>query len=124
MHAAPKPIAARRPFLAAFLFAAAAAATAAPLGAQRDTGAAAVPPSDWRTYNRTLEGDRYSPLDQITAANVAQLRRVCTYDLRDTLSFQTGPLVVDGTMYSSGVAPWRESFTVKCSPEYWPKRVA
>lgn len=70
---------------------------AVPAPAQRDTSG--VPPADWRTYNRTLEGDRYSPLDQITAANVGQLRQVCTYDLRDTLSFQTGPLVVDGTMY-------------------------
>ena len=67
------------------------------LQAQADT--TAVPPADWRTYNRNLAGDRYSPLDQITAANVAQLRRVCTYDLRDSLSFQTGPLVVDGMMY-------------------------
>lgn len=68
-----------------------------PLHAQGGTGN--VPPADWRTYNRTFEGERHSPLDQITAANVAQLRRVCTFDLRDSLSFQTGPIVVDGVMY-------------------------
>lgn len=93
MHAAPEIPATRSLALAALLLSTA----AVPALAQRDTSA--VPPADWRTYNRTLEGDRYSPLAQITAANVAQLRRVCTYDLKDTLSFQTGPLVVDGTMY-------------------------
>lgn len=68
-----------------------------PLHAQAVTNG--VSAADWRTYNRTLEGDRYSPLDQITTTNVAQLRRVCTYDLADSLSFQTGPIVMDGVMY-------------------------
>ena len=57
------------------------------------------PPSDWLTYNRTVQGDRYSPLDQITRSNVAGLRPVCTYDVGEALSFQTGPLVIAGVMY-------------------------
>ncbi len=72
---------------------------AVPVRLHAQAGTSAVSPADWRTYNRTFEGDRYSPLDQITATNVAQLRRVCTYDLRDSLSFQTGPVVVGGVMY-------------------------
>ena len=59
----------------------------------------APPPSDWPAYNRTLAGDRYSPLAQITPANVGQLVLRCVYTLPEVVAFQTGPLVVDGTMY-------------------------
>jgi glucose dehydrogenase len=33
---------------------------------------------DWMTYNRTLQGDRYSPLKEITTANVKNLKPVAT----------------------------------------------
>jgi alcohol dehydrogenase (cytochrome c) len=59
----------------------------------------ATPPADWPAYNRTLAGDRYSPLAQITTANVGQLTLRCAFTLPELVSFQTGPLVVDGTMY-------------------------
>ena len=68
--------------------AAAATATAAPPG-----------PGDWVTYNGTLSGERYSPLDQITTANVASLKRVCAFDTPDTVSLQSGILAVNGTLY-------------------------
>jgi alcohol dehydrogenase (cytochrome c) len=55
---------------------------------------------DWASYNRTLAGDRYSPLNQINAQNVASLKLVGSFDLQtDINSFQTGPLVVSGIMY-------------------------
>jgi alcohol dehydrogenase (cytochrome c) len=54
---------------------------------------------DWPSYNRTLAGDRFSPLDEINRGNVAQLRVACTYTLPEVAALQTGPLVVDGTMY-------------------------
>jgi alcohol dehydrogenase (cytochrome c) len=56
-------------------------------------------PADWPAYNRTLAGDRYSPLAQISTANVGQLTLRCAFTLPELVSFQTGPLVVDGTMY-------------------------
>ena len=55
--------------------------------------------SDWPGYNRTLAGDRFSPLSEINRENVAQLHSVCTYTLPEVTSLQTGPLVVAGTMY-------------------------
>ena len=61
--------------------------------------APAIPPGDWLTFNRTLAGDRFSPLAEIDRTNVARLAQVCTYDLPEVTSFQTGPLVVGGTMY-------------------------
>jgi alcohol dehydrogenase (cytochrome c) len=61
--------------------------------------APAVPAGDWPSYNRTLAADRFSPLDEIDRGNVAQLRVECTYTLPEVATMQTGPLVVDGTMY-------------------------
>ena len=60
---------------------------------------AQVADADWLTYNRTLAGDRFSPLKEINRSNVAQLKAICTYTLPEVSSLQTGPLVVDGTMY-------------------------
>src|ERR1700726_4549722 len=62
-----------------------------PAGAQ-------VADGDWLTYNRTLAGDRFSPLKEINRSNVA-LKAICTYTLPEVSSLQTGPLVIDGTMY-------------------------
>jgi alcohol dehydrogenase (cytochrome c) len=58
-----------------------------------------VSPGDWPSYNRTLAGDRFSPLDEIDRGNVAQLRIACTYVLPEVTSMQAGPIVVAGTMY-------------------------
>ena len=60
---------------------------------------AQVADADWLTYNRTLPGDRFSPLKEVNRSNVAQLKAICTYALPEVSSLQTGPLVVDGTMY-------------------------
>jgi glucose dehydrogenase len=56
----------------AVLTASAGAATAAP---------PATPPADWPAYNRTLAGDRYSPLEEITTENAGQLALSCVYTL-------------------------------------------
>jgi alcohol dehydrogenase (cytochrome c) len=55
--------------------------------------------SDWPAYNRTLAGDRFSPLAEIDRSNVAQLRVACTYVLPEVSAMQAGPIVIDGTMY-------------------------
>jgi alcohol dehydrogenase (cytochrome c) len=67
----------------------------------RGSGAAAPTTSDvdWPSYNRTVAGDRFSPLGEITRANVSALKQVCSYSLPDVTSLQTGPIVVAGTMY-------------------------
>jgi alcohol dehydrogenase (cytochrome c) len=58
-----------------------------------------VPDGDWPSYNRTLAGDRFSPLEEINRGNVAQLQVVCTYVLPEANAMQAGPIVVEGTMY-------------------------
>src|SRR6476659_3440341 len=61
--------------------------------------AAAIAAGDWLTFNRTLAGDRFSPLAEIDRSNVARLGVVCRYALPEVTALQTGPIVVGGVMY-------------------------
>jgi len=53
----------------------------------------------WPGYNNGFDGQRYSSLNEINTRNVASLRRICTLRLGDQGAFETGPLVIDDTMY-------------------------
>ena len=75
---------------------AASAPSAAPVTAPQAQNVAAA---DWPSYNRTLAGDRFSPLAEIDRGNVAQLGVACTYTLPEVSALQAGPIVVAGTMY-------------------------
>jgi alcohol dehydrogenase (cytochrome c) len=57
------------------------------------------PVSDWAGYNNTYTGERFSPLAQITPQNVDSLQPACTFDLGERASMQSGPVVIDGTLY-------------------------
>ena len=46
-----------------------------------------------------LSGDRFSPLTQIIAANVGQLRQVCAFDAPEAVNFQSGIVAVNGVLY-------------------------
>ena len=78
---------------------AAAAARQSSAMAMLDVGA------DWPAYGGTYHATRYSPLAQITPANVGELERVWEYrtgDMPDgdqNYAAQTTPVVVDGRMY-------------------------
>ncbi|HEV8446670.1 MAG TPA: PQQ-binding-like beta-propeller repeat protein [Gemmatimonadaceae bacterium] len=65
------------------------------------TPASGVPAGDWPSYNRTLAGDRFSPLAEIDRSNVASMREVCTYTLPEVAALQAGPVVIGGAMYFS-----------------------
>src|SRR5436190_9194189 len=69
-------------------------AVAAPAVAAR-----AAPAGNWVTYNGPLAGDRYSPLAQITTANVSQLQQACAFDAPEAVNFQSGIVAVDGVLY-------------------------
>ena len=66
-----------------------------------------VPPEEWHQYGRTNFGQRYSPLDQITTANVANLREVWRYQTGDVkrpddvneTTYQVTPLKVGDKLY-------------------------
>ena len=56
----------------------------------------------WPSYNRTLDGQRYSPLAQVTTANVAALKPVCEMTMGEEGGFQTGPVVAGMATYRHG----------------------
>ena len=58
-------------------------------------------PGNWLTYSGNYSAQRYSGLNQITAANVRQLRPVWVYQMQTSERAETSPLVADGVMYVS-----------------------
>src|SRR5258705_527804 len=60
-------------------------------------------PGDWLTYHGTYRSYHFSPLDQINASNVKQLKVAWMHQPgRSTRGLQSMPLVADGTLYYSG----------------------
>ena len=57
-------------------------------------------PQNWLSYSRTIDGQRHSPLTQITPANVKNLELQWVWQARSLEKFETTPLVVDGVMYT------------------------
>src|SRR5215468_11662623 len=60
--------------------------------------AAAPATSDWPSYNRTVTSDRFSPLSEITPANVAKLKVICTYDVNEFVAFESGLIMVNDAL--------------------------
>jgi alcohol dehydrogenase (cytochrome c) len=54
---------------------------------------------DWRTYNKTLGGTRFSTLAQINTSNVQTLKEVCRVKVAKAGSFHTGLVVIGERMY-------------------------
>ncbi len=65
--------------------------------AEQPAGGASVAPGDWPLINRDLNANRFSPLTEITAANVAGLTSSWTYQLGGNST--AVPIVVGGIMY-------------------------
>jgi PQQ-dependent dehydrogenase (methanol/ethanol family) len=55
----------------------------------------------WPSYNLKLNGQRFSPLDQIDAHNAGQLGEVCRVQIDGPTSFTAGLIVVDGTIFTT-----------------------
>jgi alcohol dehydrogenase (cytochrome c) len=56
------------------------------------------PPGDWLSWRRTLDGQGFSPLGQVTKGNVAGLRLAWSYNLAPGPNAAT-PLVHDGVIF-------------------------
>ena len=56
------------------------------------------PPGDWLSWRRTRNSHGYSPLDQVTRDNVADLKLAWSISIRPG-NHQTTPLVHDGVMF-------------------------
>jgi PQQ-dependent dehydrogenase (methanol/ethanol family) len=55
--------------------------------------------TDWPLYNGDYASTRFSPLTGITPQNVTGLRQVCAYNLPEAVTFESGPVAVQGTLY-------------------------
>ena len=76
-------------------------------------------PQNWLTHGRTYGEQRYSPLTGINAGNVEQLGLAWSYATGTRRGLQASPIVVDGTMYTTGT--WSVVFALdaKTGRELW-----
>jgi len=66
---------------------------------QEELGNAASDADDWLMYAKDYRGERYSALADITTANVAGLKPVCSVELSSPGSFEASPVAYDGKLY-------------------------
>ncbi|MBB4184965.1 quinoprotein glucose dehydrogenase [Sinorhizobium terangae] len=86
-----------------------------------------VPPGEWHQYGRTPFGQRYSPLDQINAENVANLRVAWQYQTGDVkrpddvgeTTYQVTPLKVKDTLYLCTPHNWAIALDAATGQEKW-----
>jgi len=108
----------------------------APPVAARVTGdrirAARSEPQNWLTYYGAYDGQRYSALDQIAAANVRSLRPAWQFQAGviglianpATYAWEAAPIVVDGVMYVSGWDGYVWALDAATGQELWRYRHA
>ena len=56
--------------------------------------------ADWAAYNGGIDGDHYSPLNQIHRGNVKRLTQAWVFDTGEKGGIQTNPLIVGGTLFA------------------------
>jgi PQQ-dependent dehydrogenase (methanol/ethanol family) len=57
--------------------------------------------TDWTYADHDFNGTRYSPLGQITPANVKQLTKVCSYTFPEKVPSESTPIVSAGVLYAT-----------------------
>ena len=90
---------------------------------------------DWPMYNRDYDGTRFSPLAQITAANVSSLALGCTFPLDVKANMQSGIVAVGGVLYFTTATDtyaidaatcalrWRYHYDYDPKPPFDPNKV-
>ena len=58
-----------------------------------------VDAAQWGTYNKTYNGQRFSPLNLINTSNIGALKPLCSAQLGDAGQVQSGPIVVNNVLY-------------------------
>ena len=78
--------------------------------------------NEWLTYGGNLFNQRYSALNQITTANVAQLKGAWTYHTgasSSATSFESSPIVSGGIMYVTGPQSQIYALDARTGAEVW-----
>ncbi len=84
-------------------------------------------PRDWLYHTHDYSGRRYADLGQIDATNAGSLHVVCAYQMGELSSFQTGPIVYDGTMYITTARATVALDAATCRPRWrhtWEPKLA
>jgi alcohol dehydrogenase (cytochrome c) len=77
-------------------------------------------PSRWLTYSGTYDGQRFSPLTEITPANAGQLSARWTFQTGISgHKFEATPVVVDGTLYVTGPLNHAWAIEGKTGKQLW-----
>jgi quinohemoprotein ethanol dehydrogenase len=76
-------------------------------------------PQNWLAHGRTYSEQRYSPLAQINDDNVEKLGLAWSYATGTMRGLQASPIVVDGTMYTTGVWSVVWALDAKTGKELW-----
>lgn len=84
----------------------------------------APPPGDWLMWRRTQDSWGYSPLTQITPANVGKLRLVWSRGLSQTGKQEGTPLVHEGVMYMPLPLDGIQAMDAKTGDVLWEYRRA
>jgi len=117
------------PLIVTLLACSTAVAAAAAAGEKGAKGAATVDgarivaadsePQNWLAHGRTYGEQRYSPLAQVNDGNVEKLGLAWSYATGTTRGLQASPIVVDGTMYTTGTWSVVWALDAKTGRELW-----
>ncbi len=76
-------------------------------------------PTTWLTYSGTYSSHRFSSLSEITTENVAQLRPVWLYQVRNPGLVEATPLVFDGVMFITEPPSTVTALDVRSGRQLW-----
>jgi alcohol dehydrogenase (cytochrome c) len=79
-------------------------------------------PADWLMWRRTLDSSGYSPLNQITRNNVAQLKMTWTRGMGAGSVQEATPLVYNGVMYLPNPNDYVQALDAKSGELLWDYR--
>src|SRR5438128_631514 len=55
--------------------------------------------ADWRQFNGGYDATRFSSLTQVNTSNAGSLQEVGRFNIPETMSFQSDPVVIGDTLY-------------------------
>ncbi len=81
------------------------------------------PPGDWLMFRGNYHGHSYSPLEQITPANVKDLQLQWVWAMNDSGANQTTPIVHNGVIYLASPSNFVQALDGKTGDLIWETRV-
>ena len=76
-------------------------------------------PGQWMSHGRTYDEQRFSPLDQISKANVKELGLAWFADLDTNRGQEATPIVVDGVLYVSTAWSKVKAYNAASGEQLW-----